>query len=356
MTIIRKVIDTDLEQISKIERECFPEPNYPHFFFKQISSLPTDTFQVAEQENGEIAGFCFALKSDIDKETAWILTIAVSKKYQNQKIARQLTKRLLDTLFGDGITSIKLTVRINNYNAIKLYKGLGFVISEIQENYFNDNEPRYIMSFSKKEDKIKEVNYDLLMGEVGISIGFVNVLFAISAIVISIISSSDSIKVNPEKYYVPLIYLFMILFSSLYASIFYANTSGIITRIKRFSEIAKPMRYGNVLSEYYGLFPLTVTIPLLVYAFSNNIFFSAILLSIDLLAFSLYHMSKFDILSRYFKHKIGLPIILLVFIFLTVSQFISEVNGWTYIKYVTVSMMLIYLTILLIIGIKRNEN
>ena len=356
MTTIRKVTDKDLEQISKIEKECFPEPNYPYFFFKQLSSLPIDTFQVAEIKSGNIVGFCFALKSDIDKATAWILTIAVSKKYQNQKIAKQLTKNVIDALFDTGITTIKLSVKIKNDNAIRLYKGFGFKTSETQENYFNDNEPRYVMSLTKKEDKKEELNPDLLMGEVGISIAFVNMLFAISAIVISIISSSDSIKANPEKYYIPLIYLFMVLFSSLYASIFYANGSGIITRIKRLNEFAKPLRYGNVLSEYFGLFPLTVAVPLLVYAFSNNVFLSAILLSIDLLAFSFYHISKFDILSRYFKHKIGLLTILLVFILLTVCQFISEVNGWTCIKYVTASMIVIYLTILLIIGIKRAEN
>src|ERR1035437_8007639 len=114
MRTIRKVSDKDLVQISKIEKECFPEPNYPYFFFKQLSSLPIDTFQVAENKSGEIAGFCFALKSDIDKETAWILTVAVLNKYQNQKIAKELTKSVMETLFSAGITTIKLSVRINN--------------------------------------------------------------------------------------------------------------------------------------------------------------------------------------------------------------------------------------------------
>ncbi len=356
MITIRQVKNKDLEQVTKIEKECFPEPNYQYFFFKQLNDLPLETLIVAEHDSGELAGFCFALKSDIEKQTAWILTIDVSPKYQNQKIGRQLTQAIIIKLFGAGISVIKLTVKIGNENAIKLYNAFGFKICEIQDNYFKDDEKRYIMSLENNQDKKEDLNPELLMGEVGISIAFVNVLFGISTVVISVVSSSDGAKANPEKFYIPLIYLFMILFSSLYASIFYANSTGVISRLKKLNSVSKPIIYGNILSEFFGLFPLTVAIPLLVYAFSNNIFFSYIILSIDLLAFGLYHISKFNILSRYFKSKIAFTSILIFFFLLTIFQLISEINNWAYIKYITTSIILIYLVTLFTIGIKKDEN
>ena len=72
--------------------------------------------------------------------------IFVVNEYRRKNIAYNLIKYIIDNYKFDNIT---LEVNINNINAIKLYKKLGFKVISIRKNYY-DGIDGYLM----------EVKYD----------------------------------------------------------------------------------------------------------------------------------------------------------------------------------------------------
>jgi hypothetical protein len=190
---------------------------------------------------------------------------------------------------------------------------------------------------------------ELLMAESESSLSFVNVLFGVAIAVLAILGG----KLDPQS---PLsLYLFVIVISSLYSSIFFAVVAGNVARLRRASVIEKPMRYGNAISEYLGIFPIVIVLPLLMWTLTKNSQLTWIAFAIDLLGFAFYVFSGFDMLSRPLPGKSLRLTFMLVFCALLCLQLIAEINVWIVARWLIATIMLLLLLTLVAVHIARGE-
>jgi ribosomal-protein-alanine N-acetyltransferase len=138
--LIRKFKPTDFERIIEIEKEAFNEFN-PLLFMTAYESF-SDGFLIAE-EKGQVIGFIVGIATASDEVR--ILSLAVSKVYQNRGVATMLLKKFIGTYQAKGVLRVKLEVRANNLGAQKLYASLGFKNVKIIPSYYNDGEDAFQM-------------------------------------------------------------------------------------------------------------------------------------------------------------------------------------------------------------------
>ena len=95
---------------------------------KELNQNPFGKILVYKKNNKIIA---YLYYSEI-YERVEINNIEVEEKYRNMGIGTELLKRLIETVQK----CISLEVRINNYNAIKLYKKFNFQEKAIRKGYY----------------------------------------------------------------------------------------------------------------------------------------------------------------------------------------------------------------------------
>ena len=90
----------------------------------------------------QIAGYLLTLNS-IDFID--ILTIAITPKFQQQGLGRELLDDLLQHLNQDKVRSIMLEVRVSNISAINFYQKYGFELIDTREKYYSNLEDAKIL-------------------------------------------------------------------------------------------------------------------------------------------------------------------------------------------------------------------
>ena len=112
-----------------------------------------------------------------------------------------------------------------------------------------------------------------------------------------LITRIDSIDITIK---VPILFLIISTVGFLYSTIVYSNASGEITRLD--SNKAKDyMLIGNVLSEYFGVYLLVLSVPLVINAITADMFLRIATLFVIVMSLSLYSISQFSIAHRYLK-------------------------------------------------------
>ncbi|MFP3220001.1 MAG: ribosomal protein S18-alanine N-acetyltransferase [Candidatus Marsarchaeota archaeon] len=140
----------DLDEVIKINEICLPE-NYPRsFFVEHLVNFPK-AFIVAETE-GKIVGY---VMTRVEKgfsffgmkwvTKAHIISLAVLPQYRRRGIGTALMRKAHEGAREYGATEIYLEVRVNNQEAIALYKKLSYEIKDVNTNYYSDGEDAYIM-------------------------------------------------------------------------------------------------------------------------------------------------------------------------------------------------------------------
>ena len=130
----RRAVNEDLLEISRIEEGTFPNP-YPHFLMERLIQDFPETFLVASDQSGGIAGYCV---SSVEGTSAHLISIAVVKNLRRKGIATELLKNQLVLLEGHGVQELWLEVSTKNREAIDLYLKLGFSKTGVVEHYYSD--------------------------------------------------------------------------------------------------------------------------------------------------------------------------------------------------------------------------
>lgn len=84
--------------------------------------------------NNKIIGFLSYSKLIDRSELEYIY---VDKEYRNFGYATELLKFYINECLVNGFINITLEVRESNYNAIKLYKKMGFSVISVRKKYYN---------------------------------------------------------------------------------------------------------------------------------------------------------------------------------------------------------------------------
>ena len=69
----------------------------------------------------------------------------VSEKYRGLKIGKMLMADVFEVCKAENIKMLTLEVRVHNEYAISLYKDLGFEVSHVRKNYYENNDDAYLM-------------------------------------------------------------------------------------------------------------------------------------------------------------------------------------------------------------------
>ena len=140
--LLRPMVDSDLDDVLRIESASFPTP-WKRVHFEQEFVSPYSYPSVAVDKNsGAVVGF---ICLQVLFEEAQILDVAVAVEYRQQGIARLLIGSAEDTARSRGAEVMTLEVRESNISARVLYGKLGYCQSGIRTRYYDGVEDAALM-------------------------------------------------------------------------------------------------------------------------------------------------------------------------------------------------------------------
>jgi len=130
----------DLGALRRLERVCFPQDAWPLIDLVGVLTLP-DVVRLKAMADGEMVGF---IAGDVRpaKHMAWIATLAVLPEFRGQGIGSTLLQACEARL---EVHTIRLSVRISNQPAIRLYRSSGYERIGTWPEYYQDDEDALVM-------------------------------------------------------------------------------------------------------------------------------------------------------------------------------------------------------------------
>ena len=133
--IIYRVANTfDLPVFVSLDKELFPYSPWSASQYKEEFSSPTRHFVVAIDEAQNIIGYAGVFAPG--GAEADILTVGVVPLHRGKGIAKALMALITDWADEQGSTAMMLEVKIDNLEAIGLYKALGYSTLNVRKDYF----------------------------------------------------------------------------------------------------------------------------------------------------------------------------------------------------------------------------
>lgn len=144
--ILRLVnLEKDIQAIYQLEQNSFDSEAFDLDDFLYFYRIGAKTFWVA-YDDAQLAGYVIA---NIKGEEGYIPSIAIHPYYRRRGLAERLMRQVMTDIEKDkNATYIRLHVRESNQAAIALYKKLGFIIKDSEEDYYPDHEAAYRMDYS----------------------------------------------------------------------------------------------------------------------------------------------------------------------------------------------------------------
>lgn len=109
-----------------------------------VSEIENNVVYFIREGEQLVGNVMYQMKSP---DHAYISGIIIRPEFQGCGLAKAAMEKVLEEL--TGVHTIDLVTHPDNARAIALYESLGFVIGERIENYFDDGEPRIVMTLRK---------------------------------------------------------------------------------------------------------------------------------------------------------------------------------------------------------------
>ncbi len=139
---IRPAERADLLGVVRIEKASFPQP-WPYDAFLRFLDEPG--FLVAI-ENGLILGYIVAdAGQGFGTAIGHVKDLAVHPDHRNRGIGTRLLDRGFTQLRQQGVSRVKLEVRVSNEEAISLYERFGFEAHHTIPQYYDDGEDALVL-------------------------------------------------------------------------------------------------------------------------------------------------------------------------------------------------------------------
>ena len=131
----------DLNAVRSLEQVCFPKDAWPLWDLIGILSFP-DVVRLKAVRERRLVGF---IGADIRKreDIAWIATVGVLPEFQRMGIGGALLEACEGRLGGIG--RVRLSVRMSNEAAIRLYERAGYTRVGVWGGYYTDGEDGLVM-------------------------------------------------------------------------------------------------------------------------------------------------------------------------------------------------------------------
>lgn len=137
MVQYRRMTIDDVQAVHKIELASFPTPWTLDSFYYEMTENQFAHYLVAEDEKGEIIGFC-GIWLVID--AAQITNVAVIQSVRGQGIGETLMREAMRVAKEANTDVMSLEVRVTNTVAQNLYRKLGFQDGGLRKGYYTDNQ------------------------------------------------------------------------------------------------------------------------------------------------------------------------------------------------------------------------
>jgi ribosomal-protein-alanine N-acetyltransferase len=123
-----------LARILEIERATFAEEPYTRAIFRGLYAECGELFLVAKLTR-RIAGYIATCARDGRAE---VISLAVDPEHRKKGLAAALLEHTLARLRESGVRSVELMVRVDNEEAIRFYRRLGFRRVQEVPNYYEN--------------------------------------------------------------------------------------------------------------------------------------------------------------------------------------------------------------------------
>jgi ribosomal-protein-alanine N-acetyltransferase len=135
----------DLNALIKLERACFGVDAWPLLDLIAVLTLAS-VVRLKAVEEGEMAGFAAGDPRPAEG-FSWIATIGVAPQFRRRGIGRELLRACEARL---STPRLRLSVRISNDAAIRLYREEGYVQVDVLQRYYKDGEAAIVMQKSRE--------------------------------------------------------------------------------------------------------------------------------------------------------------------------------------------------------------
>ena len=122
----------DLGTLRHLEKVCFPEDAWPLLDLIAVLSL-SNVVRLKAIHDDQMIGFVAGDQKSGD--LAWIATIGVLPAYRRQGVASTLLQACETQL---DVARIRLSVRMGNAGAVRLYENFGYHRVDIWPKYYRD--------------------------------------------------------------------------------------------------------------------------------------------------------------------------------------------------------------------------
>jgi ribosomal-protein-alanine N-acetyltransferase len=135
----------DLNALIKLERACFGADAWPLLDLIAVLTL-ANVVRLKAVEDGDMVGFA-AGDPRPTEGFSWIATIGVSPQFRRRGIGRELLRACEAKL---STPRLRLSVRLSNDAAIRLYRDEGYAQVDVLQNYYKDGEAAIVMQKSRE--------------------------------------------------------------------------------------------------------------------------------------------------------------------------------------------------------------
>ena len=143
---IRRLKESDLEEVMTIERNAFAKPWQKRVFLKELNNeYAYYLVGVYQQEIAAYIGAWFLA------DRCHITNLATAKSYRRLGFAGKLIEYLCDKSKNLEIKRLTLEVRSSNQKAQTLYKKHGFIKLGIKKNYYSNNNEDAVLMYKRVE-------------------------------------------------------------------------------------------------------------------------------------------------------------------------------------------------------------
>jgi ribosomal-protein-alanine N-acetyltransferase len=134
-SLVRPMTVADIEVVSGLERDIFPDPWSARAFAEELAA--EGRFYLVCQEDGEVVGYAGLL---MIAEDAHVVTLGVCASRRRHGLGTLLMLRLAEHALSGGAANLTLEVRADNEEAQSLYRRFGFVPIGVRRHYYRDED------------------------------------------------------------------------------------------------------------------------------------------------------------------------------------------------------------------------
>jgi ribosomal-protein-alanine N-acetyltransferase len=144
--VIRPMVHADLQQVSQLEQNIFPDPWSLRSFNESLDEERVGAWVTTCRD--QVIGYMITLWVE---DEIHILNLAVSPNFQRQGLASRMLTTLEDLAVGHGSHNFWLEVRSSNTIAQQFYRRHGFIQIGSRQNYYRNKEDALIMAKSIRD-------------------------------------------------------------------------------------------------------------------------------------------------------------------------------------------------------------